>query len=91
MRGESAFARGEGGSIGVGIDRCAGEEPDPQFLAIVTEECQLLWDGLDDPLLPQIAMYKFEGYTNQEIADMRECSLATVKRKVRQIRTIWEQ
>ena len=39
--------------------------------------------------LRKIAMWKMEGYTNEEIAEMLPCSRATVARKLAIIRKIW--
>ena len=40
--------------------------------------------------LRQLAVWKMEGYTNQQIADLLGCSLATVERKLALIRATWK-
>ncbi len=44
---------------------------------------------LNDPGLRQIAFWKLEGYTNEEIAEKLECTLRTVERKLERIRAYW--
>ena len=68
----------------------AGREPDPAFAAQVAEECQRLLGALDDGLR-LLAVRKMEGYTNEEIAGLLNCSLATVERRLRLIRKEWEE
>ena len=68
----------------------AGREPDPTFAAQVAEECQRLLGALNDDNLRLLAVRKMEGYTNEEIAVLLNCSLATVERRLRLIRKEWE-
>ena len=75
---------------GNGLARFAGQEPDPAFSALMTEECRRLLDCLGDPTLRQIALAKMGMYTNQEIAAKSGRSLSWVNRKLDLIRNIWE-
>ena len=45
--------------------------------------------GLLDEDLRVIAVAKMEDYTNQEIAENLDCSLATIDRRLRLIRSLW--
>jgi len=63
---------------------------DPAFAAQFAEECQRLLDALGDDGLRLLAVRKMEGYTNEEIAGLLNCSLATVERRLRLIRREWE-
>jgi len=63
---------------------------DPAFAAQFAEECQRLLDALGDDGLRRLAVRKMEGYTNEEIAGLLNCSLATVERRLRLIRREWE-
>ena len=63
---------------------------DPTFAAQFAEECQRLLDALGDDGLRLLAVRKMEGYTNEEIAGLLNCSLATVERRLRLIRREWE-
>jgi DNA-directed RNA polymerase specialized sigma24 family protein len=65
-------------------------EVDPAFAAQFAEECQRLLDALGDDGLRLLAVRKMEGYTNEEIAGLLNCSLATVERRLRLIRREWE-
>jgi RNA polymerase sigma factor (sigma-70 family) len=65
-------------------------EPTPEEAAEVADECRRLLDLLDEPELRQIALWKVEGYTNEEIAARLDCVPRTVERKVRRIRLLWK-
>jgi DNA-directed RNA polymerase specialized sigma24 family protein len=65
-----------------------GDTPTPEFAAIVAEKCRRLLNQLDDDLRP-VALAKMEEYTNEEIASKLDCSVSTVERSLRLIRTIW--
>ena len=45
----------------------------------------------DSQLLRAIAVWKWEDHTNEEIAAMLGCTTRTVERKLKAIRTIWNQ
>jgi DNA-directed RNA polymerase specialized sigma24 family protein len=92
VRGESALlnprdpAERQGG-----IDEVIGPEPSPAFAAQVAEECQRLLEKLDDAQLRSVALWKMEGYSNDEIAERLGCVARTVERKLRVIRATWGQ
>ena len=67
----------------------AGREPSPAFAAEVADECRRLLAELDDDLLRQIAVWKMEGYLNEEIAGKIGRAVPTVERKLRRIREEW--
>jgi DNA-directed RNA polymerase specialized sigma24 family protein len=73
-----------------GIEQVVGSEPTPAFAAQVAEECQRLLDKLSDDELRDIAVWKMEGYTNEQIAERLGCALARVERRLRLIRKLWE-
>ena len=64
-------------------------EPTPEEAAATADECRRLLDLLQEPQLRQIALWKVEGHTNEEIAARLDCVARTVERKVRRIRTLW--
>jgi DNA-directed RNA polymerase specialized sigma24 family protein len=66
------------------------DEPTPQFAAEVAEECQRLLDQLGDEERRSIAVGKREGDTNEQTAERLGCALATVERRLRVLRTVWE-
>ena len=78
-------AEGKEGDV---LAQVVGREPTPEFAAQVAEECQRLLDALDDPELRQLAPWKMEGYTNEEIADRLGCVGRTVERKLKLVRSL---
>ena len=56
----------------------------------MADECQRLLDLLGEPELRQIALWKVEGYTNEEIAVRLDCVPRTIERKVSRIRLLWK-
>jgi RNA polymerase sigma factor (sigma-70 family) len=64
--------------------------PTPEEAAIMAEEMDHLLGLLPADIRP-IAVWKFEGYTNEEIAEKLGYTLRTVERKVRLIRERWER
>jgi RNA polymerase sigma factor (sigma-70 family) len=65
-------------------------EPTPEEAAEVADECRRLLDALAEPGLRQIALWKVEGYTNEEIAARLDCVPRTIERKVSRIRLFWQ-
>jgi DNA-directed RNA polymerase specialized sigma24 family protein len=65
-----------------------GPEPTPEFAAEVAEQCRLRLDALPEDLR-QVALWKMEGYTNEEIGEKLGRSIATVGRKLGLIRKTW--
>ena len=89
VRGESIFEGVGDLEEGAGIGGVMGKEPPPEFEAQMAEECQTLFDKLDDPLLRDIARWKMEGYSNEEIAQKLGRTVRTIERKLRLIRDCW--
>jgi DNA-directed RNA polymerase specialized sigma24 family protein len=79
----------DNGSAADVLAQVAGREPTPDFAAQVAEELHCLLDRLDDADLRAIALWKLEGYTNDEIAARLDCVPRTVERRLRVIRTYW--
>jgi RNA polymerase sigma factor (sigma-70 family) len=71
------------------VEQVVGDEPTPEFAALVADECERLLERLGDVSLRQVAVWKMEGYSNGEIAGMLGSSLRTVARKLDAIRVIW--
>jgi RNA polymerase sigma factor (sigma-70 family) len=72
------------------VEQLLGREPTPAEAAEMADECRRLLDLLDEPELRQIALWKVEGYTNEEIATRLDCVPRTVERKVSRIRLLWK-
>lgn len=87
-------AEGTSGIYTVGTDDAAlaqfvDAEPTPEFAAQVADECRRLLVGLGDESLRNVAVWKMEGYGNDEIAKLLACSRRTVARKLEAIRIVW--
>jgi DNA-directed RNA polymerase specialized sigma24 family protein len=67
-------------------------EPTPSEAVVLTEELEKRLAVLPEDLR-RIALWKLEGFTNEEIAgaDKLNCSERTVERKLNLIRQKWEQ
>jgi DNA-directed RNA polymerase specialized sigma24 family protein len=80
-----------GGKLRQDFGEVPGPEPTPEFAAQVAEEYRRLLDRLDSPELRNVAVWKMEGYSNEEIAAKLGCVARTVERKLRAIRVLWGQ
>ncbi|HZW29275.1 MAG TPA: ECF-type sigma factor [Isosphaeraceae bacterium] len=65
-------------------------DPTPEEAAELADECRRLLDSLPEPELRQIALWKVEGYTHEEIAARLDCVPRTIERKVSRIRLHWK-
>jgi RNA polymerase sigma factor (sigma-70 family) len=72
------------------LEQLLTREPTPEEAVATADECRRLLDLLDEPELRQVALWKVEGYTNEEIAARLDCVPRTVERKVRRIRLLWK-
>jgi RNA polymerase sigma factor (sigma-70 family) len=90
VAGESVFAKRGDSSAHNGLQETPGPEPTPEFAAEMVESVGRLFEMLDDDELRQIAQYKLEGYTNEEIGEAIGRSLPTVERRLKMIREIWK-
>lgn len=84
VRDEAVLGGSSGG--GDGLAGIVGAEPTPEFAAHFAEVFEGFMDALEDPSHRVIALWKFEGRTNPEIARHLDCSLSAVERKLRLIR-----
>jgi DNA-directed RNA polymerase specialized sigma24 family protein len=82
-----------GGNAGdeAALDQVLDAGPTPEFAAQMEEESQRLLERLGDDELRAVALWKMEGYTNEEIARRLDCGLRSVSRKLLVIRAIWAQ
>jgi DNA-directed RNA polymerase specialized sigma24 family protein len=90
VQGESAFLNTNGHGE-TGIETVADPRPTPEFAAELAEQFWRLLERLGDESLQQVALLKLEGFSNQEIAEMLDCALRTVERRLRGIRAIWSE
>ena len=89
VRGESAFGSNSDSVTAPGIDGVQGNSASPEWIAMMDEECEGLFAMLQDDGLQSIACLRLEGYTNTEIASKMGCSVATVERRLKEIRACW--
>ncbi len=67
----------------------ADHKPGPETAVLMTEDCRRRLDRLRDHELRQIAIWKLDGESNNEIARRLGCGLRSVERKLGVIRKIW--
>ncbi len=83
----------QGGRVGFTereiLDEIPGEEPTPEFAALVADEGRRLFQSLADDSLREVVRLRLEGYSNDEIASALDCGLRTVERKLAVIRKRW--
>jgi DNA-directed RNA polymerase specialized sigma24 family protein len=92
VRGVSALPGGNGSEQAASpFADLISREPEPAFAAHVAEEYERLLELLGDAGLRSVAVWKLEGWTNEEIAAKLGRSSATVERKLRLIRDAWEK
>jgi DNA-directed RNA polymerase specialized sigma24 family protein len=70
------------------LDGILAREPTPQAIAAMDEQCRRLLEQLSPPDR-QVVLYKLEGYTNCEIAQMLHVTPRTVERKLDLVRRTW--
>ncbi len=88
---DNRLKRGGGREIAgeTAIADLADSGPSPEDAAIMVEEFRRLLDALGDETLRQIALWKMEGFTHEEIAARLGCVRRTVYNKLDLIRKRW--
>jgi RNA polymerase sigma factor (sigma-70 family) len=89
LRGESIVA-GWNSERG-GFDQLLHGDPSPEFLTIMDEQQQKLFEALPDASQRDVARLRFEGFSNEEIAAQLGMSLRSVERKLKLVREIWTE
>lgn len=89
VTGESVFDATD--SSLAGIDAVAGEQPTAEWLTIMEEEVERLFAKLGNEELRLIAQLRLANYSNADIAAQRNCSIATVERRLKMIRACWSR
>jgi DNA-directed RNA polymerase specialized sigma24 family protein len=72
------------------LEGALSREPSPELAAQMTEECERLLRRLEDHELRQVALWRMEGHTIEDIALRLGCAPRSVKRKLQLIRNCWE-
>lgn len=90
VRGDSAVGwRTDDGDYVDGFAQLADSGYTPAFVVEAAESCEALMSALPDDTLRAVAIWRMEGYTNQEIATKLDWTIRKVERKVAKIRDIW--
>lgn len=71
------------------LEQIISREPTPEFAAMLADEQRRLLGLLSNPVLRQIAAWKFAGYTSGEIQERLGGSLRRVTLKLELIQRIW--
>lgn len=90
-RREMAQKRGgdQAQAIEADLARVIGREPTPEDAALMAEECRRRFEQLGEESLKAVALARIEGFSVAEIAARLGCTVRTVERKLRVIRTLW--
>jgi DNA-directed RNA polymerase specialized sigma24 family protein len=88
VRGDSVA---DGPEPGPGMDAFPDSDPTPDEAAVLVEEFEKLLAKLTDPELRQIALWKMEGYTHEEVAQRIGRAPVTVNRGLALIRKIFSR
>ena len=99
QRHASAEKRGSGHVIGESqmpvdlteLQELVDHEPTPEVVAIFNENLSWAIHRLSDDKTREVAILKLEGYNNREIAEKLSISNSSVERKLRVIRTVWQE
>jgi RNA polymerase sigma factor (sigma-70 family) len=75
----------------VAAEQIADPKLPPDLEMFANETIEHLLSRLGNGRLRSIAVWKWEGYSNEEIASMLGCSERTIARKLELIRTIWNE
>jgi len=71
------------------LDNLVGDEPTPEFAAMVAEQYLRLRNELGDDSLRHVLDLRLEGYRREEIATRLGCTERTISRKLDLIRETW--
>jgi RNA polymerase sigma factor (sigma-70 family) len=72
------------------LEQTFSREPSPEMAVQMTEEYDRLLRLLNDDQLRQVAVWRMEGDSIEEIAAKAGCAPRSVKRKLQTIRVLWE-
>jgi DNA-directed RNA polymerase specialized sigma24 family protein len=72
------------------LEQALSREPSPELIVQMTEECDRLLRMLGDEGLQQVARWRMEGHSVEEVASLAGCAPRSVKRKLQLIRSLWQ-
>lgn len=91
LKHEGRQKRGGGHLADCDVERVIGLEPTPEFAAQMAEDLEQLLKRLNNDELRRVAVWKLEGYSNEEIAAELGCVVRSVERKLWTIRHLWQK
>ena len=74
-----------------GLQHIFSQEPNPALVVLMADECTSLLRRLKDNKLENVALWRMEGYTIEEIAQKLNVVPRSIKRKLRIIRDLWQK
>ena len=72
------------------LETAEAREPSPEMAAMCADECRRLLGMLKDETYRNVAVWKMEGFTSEEIGKRLNCSTRTVADRLAVIRKTWE-
>ena len=91
IRTESAIPDPNKQTAELNINSVAGAAPTPEFVVMMIQQCELLIKHLPNERLREIALLRFEGFANSEIAERLSVHERTIERKLNLIRSHWRR
>jgi len=85
IRGDSILTPAGESELG-GFDQIAHDDPSPDFMVSMAEECKMILDSLPDDTYRFVVWSRLEGRTNEEIANLLGVTKRSIERKMQLIR-----
>ncbi len=85
IRGDSILTPAAESEPG-GFDQIAHDDPTPEFIVSMAEECRMILDSLPDDTYRFVVWSRLEGRTNEEIANLLRVTKRSIERKMQLIR-----
>jgi RNA polymerase sigma factor (sigma-70 family) len=89
VKNESSLPRKSGAAAESSLSQLVVDPNSPATDVAWEEQYGKLLDKLNDASLRRVATLKVDGYKNEEIAELMNCSRATVCRRLSTIRELW--
>ncbi|APZ96057.1 ECF-type sigma factor [Fuerstiella marisgermanici] len=87
--GEADLSAGGSPSMQMSLDDLESSDPDPETLAVLQEDYELLMQTLRNDEMRDIAKLRMDGYSTPEIAQRTNLSERSIRRKLDLIRDTW--
>lgn len=90
VRGDSVF-QGPGDTRGIGgIEQVQDSNPMPELTEHIFATCEDLLSALNNDKLRTTAVMRMQGFSNAEISEHLNCSVARTKQRIAMIKAQWE-